>query len=83
MESSEQDGLQVSFDEESGTFTFEWNEETHPQYNYLKLMTPEEFSQALSDRLQQLIDDENGSAVQDRRSGSGTPEIDDYPQPEK
>ena len=83
MESSEQDGLQVNFDEESGTFTFEWNEETHPQYNYLKLMTPEEFSQALSDRLQQLIDDENGSAVQNRGSRSGTPEVYDHPQPQK
>jgi len=83
MESSEQDGLQVNFDEESGTFTFEWNEETHPQYNYLTLMTEEEFSKALLDQLQQLIDDENGSAVQDRGSGSGTPEVYDHPQPQK
>ena len=83
MESHEKDGLQVSFDEESGTFTFEWDEEIHPEYNYLTLMTPEEFSNSLFNQLQKLIDDENNSKVQGRGSGCRTPEISNHPQPEK
>jgi hypothetical protein len=81
MESSEKDGLQVSFDEESSTFTFEWDEETHPEYNYLKAMTPEEFTQALTDQLQQFIDDEKSKQLQSGGSSSGTPEVYDHPQP--
>lgn len=83
MESSEQDGLLVGFDEESGSFTFEWDDATHPEYNFLRLLTPEELSRALSDRLQELIDDETSSDIQGGGSGSGAPEIYDHPEPQE
>jgi hypothetical protein len=83
MEFSENDGLLVSFDEESNTFTFEWDEETHPEYSFLRLLTPEELMNKLSERLQDLIDNENGSNIQDRGSSGGEAEIDDHPESEE
>ena len=83
MESSENDGLLVSFDEESNTFTLEWDEETHPEYNFLRLLTPEELTNKLSEQLQKLIDDESRSNVQDRGSSGGETEIDDHPESEE
>jgi hypothetical protein len=80
MEFSENDGLLVSFDEESNTFTFEWDEETHPEYSFLRLLTPEELMNRLSTQLQKLIDDENRSNIQDWGSSSGEAEIDDNPE---
>jgi hypothetical protein len=83
MEFSENDGLLVSFDEESNTFTFEWDEEEHPEYSFLRLLTPEELTNKLSEQLQKLIDDENGSNIQDRGSSGGETEIYDHPQPQE
>ena len=83
MEFSENDGLLVSFDEESNTFTFEWDEETHPEYNLLRLLTPEELTNRLSEQLQKLIDDENGSNIPDRGSSGGEAEVYDHPQPQE
>lgn len=54
MESSTNDGLTVSYDEESGTITFDWDNETHPEYNFLNLLTPEELSKMLMDRIKEL-----------------------------
>ena len=54
MESSSEDGLTVSYDEESGTITFDWDNETHPEYNFLNLLTPEELSKMLMDRVKEL-----------------------------
>lgn len=83
MENDDRDGLLVQFDEESGTFTLEWDEEAHPEYNLLKLVTPEQFSRILSEQLEELIEDEDGSDVQSGGSGSGAPEIYDHPQPQE
>lgn len=83
MESNEQDGLFVQFDEESSTFTFEWDDETHPEYNFLRLLSPEELMNALSERLEELIQHESDPDVQRGGSGGGTPEIYDHPQPQE
>jgi len=70
----EEDGLLITYDEESGLLTFEWNEETHPQYNYLYSLTEEKFSQMLEDYCTRLDDIQETSDVQDRRPCSGTTE---------
>lgn len=44
METSSDAGLTVTFDEETGIFSFEWNEETHPEYNFIKDFTDESFA---------------------------------------
>ena len=83
MEFDENDGLLVSFDEESNTFTFEWDEEAHPEYNFLRLLTPEELMNRLSAQFQKLIDDESQPNVQDRGSSGGEAEVYDHPQPQE
>jgi len=59
MESSSKAGLTTIFDDETNTITFEWDEETHPQYNYIKELTPETFSVMLQQYLGDLNDDSN------------------------
>jgi hypothetical protein len=76
----ENDGLFISFDEESNTFTIEWDGESHPEYNLLHLMTPEEFSQAISDRLQQVIDDETSTNISSWGQSGGEAEVNDDPE---
>ena len=74
LETLEKDGLLVIYDEESGLITFEWNEETHPQYNYLYGLTEEKFSQMLKEYCEQLDGIQETADLQDRGSCSGTPE---------
>ena len=59
MESSSEAGLTTIFDDATNTITFEWDEETHPQYNYIKELTPETFSVMLQQYLGDLNDDSN------------------------
>ena len=59
MESSSEAGLTTIFDDETNTITFEWDEETHPQSNYIKELTPETFSVMLQQYLGDLNDDSN------------------------
>lgn len=47
MESLTDAGLTVTYDEEAGVITFDWNPETHPQYNYLEELTSEKFSEMM------------------------------------
>lgn len=63
MESSSEDGLTVSYDEESGTITFDWDNETHPEYNFLNLLTPEELSKMLMDRIKELVTEDEEPTV--------------------
>jgi len=63
MESSTNDGLTVSYDEESGTITFDWDNETHPEYNFLNLLTPEELSKMLMDRIKELVAEDEEPTV--------------------
>lgn len=52
MEISTDAGLTVSFDDETGIFTFEWDEETHPEYNFIKDFTDEDFATMMREYLQ-------------------------------
>lgn len=63
MESSTNDGLTVSYDEESGTITFDWDNEMHPEYNFLNLLTPEELSKMLMDRIKELVAEDEEPTV--------------------
>ena len=77
IEISEKDGLRVEFEEESSTFSFVWDNVTHPEWNFLKDMTSEDFTQML----QAYLDDCNGNqeetGLQGGGSCCGTPEIND------
>jgi hypothetical protein len=65
IEDTEQDGLTVSFDEETCTITFDWNDETHPEYNFLHLLTPEQLSKMLMDQIKQSLPTDEERAIQD------------------
>lgn len=54
MESSGDDGLTIIYDEDTSCLTFEWDNETHPEYNFLNLLTPEELTKTLMDYLHRL-----------------------------
>lgn len=54
MESSTRDGLTVIYDEENAEFTFDWDENTHPEYNFLKGLTEEKLADMLMDHLKKL-----------------------------
>lgn len=51
METSTDHGLTVIYDEEAGIISFEWDPETHPEYNYLEDLTEDDFHQMLQDYL--------------------------------
>ena len=77
----EKDGLLITYDEESGQITFEWDEETHPQYNALYGLTSESFSQMLKEYCEQLDALQETTDVHDRGPCSGTPESNSNPEP--
>ena len=54
MESSSDDGLTIIYDEDASSLTFEWDNKTHPEYNFLNLLTPEELNKVLMDYLHRL-----------------------------
>ena len=54
METTDDSGLRVSYDKENGVITFDWDEEAHPEYNFLHLLTPEELSKMLLGKLEML-----------------------------
>ena len=66
METSSDAGLTVSIDDETGIVSFEWDEETHPEYNFIKDFTDETFATmmreyidrlGLTDHVQETADD--------------------------
>jgi hypothetical protein len=76
----EEGGLLITYDEESGQITFEWNEETHPEYNALYGLTSERFSQMLKEYCEQLDALQEATDVHDRGPCSGTPESNGNPE---
>lgn len=52
MEISSNAGLTVTFDDETGIFTFDWDENTHPEYNFIKDFTDQDFATMMRDYLE-------------------------------
>ena len=64
MEISTDAGLTVTFDDETGIFSFEWDEETHPEYNFIKDFTDEDFAMMMREYIDSLglnLDDPQAS----------------------
>ena len=68
MESSTEAGLTVIYDEETNIFTFEWDENLHPEYNYIKELTSEKFSEILKQHLDYLNDQSNKEQATDNHT---------------
>lgn len=61
MEISSDAGLTVTFDDETGIFTFDWDEETHPEYNFIKDFTNEDFATMMREYLETVPSSDNDS----------------------
>lgn len=70
MESMSEDGLTVSYDEEQGIITFDWNEETHPQYSWLSDLTADDLMEAILNYCNDIIDNE-----QETQAGDDHPQV--------
>jgi len=55
VERSEKNGLVVIIDDETDTLTFEWDDETHPQWNFLQELGEEGVAELLMDYCKQAI----------------------------
>jgi hypothetical protein len=55
VERSEKDGLVVIIDDETNTLTFEWDDETHPQWNFLRELGEEGVSALILEHCQQIL----------------------------
>lgn len=72
METSTQNGLTVIYNEETLTFTFEWNKETHPEYNVLEGMSEDEFAQMIFRQIKTVEDAINTEKETNQTGGSGS-----------
>ena len=61
MEST-QDGLTIICDEGASFISFEWDTETHPQWNYIQDLTNEEFVDLLLKQANKVIDNNSENA---------------------
>ena len=68
-------GLAVTYNDKTGVITFDWDPETHPEYNYLQDLTPEKFSQLLQDYLDKLNEEESTAEVPAGGSSGGEAEV--------
>jgi hypothetical protein len=51
VESLTDAGLTVTYDEESGVITFDWDSETHPEYDCLEELTSEQLCSMMFEHL--------------------------------
>ena len=68
MESMSEDGLTVSYDEEQGIITFDWDEETHPQYSWLSDLTADDLMEAILNYCNDIVDNEQEAQAGDDHS---------------
>jgi hypothetical protein len=55
VERSEKDGLVVIIDDEANLMTLEWDDETHPQWNFLHDLGEEGIAKMLMDHCQRIL----------------------------
>lgn len=83
-ESSLDQGLVVTYDEETLTFTFDWNHETHPEYNFLLNWTSQDLIKLITEYLKHVENETDGQTqtkIQARGSSSGETESNNNPEP--
>ena len=61
MGSTTNNGLTISFNEEDSTLTFDWDPETHPEYDWLENLTTEHLTKVLSDCIELIKADEENT----------------------
>ena len=59
VDRSEEDGLVITIDDEANLITFEWDEETHPQWNILRELGEDGVNQLLKDHYTRVLSETN------------------------
>ena len=70
VERSEKDGLVVIIDDEANLITFEWDDETHSQWNFLRDLGEDGISRMLMDHCQQILSEHETKGLHDPESSS-------------
>ena len=70
VEQSEKDGLTITIDDETNNILFEWDEETHPQWNFLHDLGEEGLTQMLMEQCQRILPEHETKDLHDPESSS-------------
>jgi hypothetical protein len=70
VERSEKDGLVVMIDDETDTLTFEWDDETHPQWNFLRELGEDGVTEMLLAHCQQILSEHETKDLHDPEPSS-------------
>ena len=70
VERSEEDGLVVIIDDEANLITFEWDDVTHPQWNFLRDLGEEGVNRMLMDHCQQILSEHETKDLHDPEPSS-------------
>ena len=70
VEQSEKDGLTITIDDETDNILFEWDEETHPQWNFLHDLGEESLTQMLMEQCQRILSEHETKDLHDPESSS-------------
>ena len=65
VERSEENGLVISIDDETDTLTFEWDEETYPQWNFLRELGEEGITELIIDYCNRVISEHETKDLHD------------------
>lgn len=77
METSSDYGLTVTIDDETNVITFDWDPETHPEWDFLQDLTSEELCEMLLEYASEIINEKTKtSEVSTGGQSCGTPESD-------
>lgn len=58
IETTECDGLTITVDDETGILTFNWNEKTHPQWDFLYVLGEDGIKKRLIDNCKQILSED-------------------------
>ena len=70
VERSEKDGLVVIIDDEANLMTLEWDDETHPQWNFLRDLGEEGVTELLMGYCKQVISEHETKDLHDPEPSS-------------
>jgi hypothetical protein len=70
IDRSEKDGLVISIDDETDTLTLEWDDETHPQWNFLRELGEEGVSELILTQCQQILSEHETKDLHDPEPSS-------------
>jgi len=70
VERNEKDGLVVIIDDEANLMTLEWDDETHPQWNFLRDLGEEGVTELLTDYCRLLLSEHETKDLHDPEPSS-------------